>query len=270
MDAFQLYVYFVVVVIGLCMGSFLNCFAWRITHNMKVSEGHSICPECGHELGVKDLVPVFSYIFSKGKCRYCNKPIPKRYPISELVCVAGYLSIYYVYGFGPETLELWVFFSCLFLASLVDIDSFIIPNGCVITAFITRLVFLGYLYTVFPGMAKDLFKMGAVSLLGVGLFITIVTVIMDKVLHKPSMGGGDIKLLAVAAFYFGWQNTLLLIIIACVLGIIHGVWYMKHNDSNTSDVPVGAFPWGPSIAVATWFVALVGNDVLLWYISLFR
>ena len=60
--------------LGACMGSFLNCMAWRVVHGESVLRGRSHCDACGHVLGARDLVPVVSYLVSGGKCRYCGEP----------------------------------------------------------------------------------------------------------------------------------------------------------------------------------------------------
>ena len=78
---------------GLVMGSFLNCLAWRLTHGESVLRGRSHCISCGHVLAARDLVPVLSWLFTRGRCRYCHERIPARYPLTELLCAALYLSV---------------------------------------------------------------------------------------------------------------------------------------------------------------------------------
>ena len=72
------------VLLGLVMGSALNCLAWRMAHGEKWSGGRSRCPQCGHELNALDLVPLFSYLFLRGRCRYCGERISPRYALAEL------------------------------------------------------------------------------------------------------------------------------------------------------------------------------------------
>ncbi len=70
--------------LGAVFGSFLNCAAWRIAHGESFLRGHSRCPACGHALGLPDLVPIFSWLFQRGRCRYCGVKISVRYPLTEL------------------------------------------------------------------------------------------------------------------------------------------------------------------------------------------
>ena len=266
MDVSCKYIYFIVAAIGVCMGVLLNYIALHIVYGDKSSNECGLCSKYGIKLWFNYIIT--SQIFNKGECQSVNNHVDTRCIVSTLVCVVGFTSIYDVYGYGLETVEFWVYFSCLFLASLVDLASFIIPNSCVLVAIINRLLYLVGLCFKYPSRATKLFNTGIVSLMGVSILIITVSLIMNKVLHKSSIGGGDIKLLAVSALYFGWQSTLFLIIIACVFGVIHGVWYMNRKVDNVSDLPKGVFPWGPSIALASWIVSLIGEDTLMQYISL--
>ena len=93
---FQIYIGFVFFLFGLVFGSFCNAWAWRIAHDESIAKGRSHCPECGHTLAAKDLVPLFSWIALKGKCRYCGKPISRRYPLVEAILGVYFLSVYIV------------------------------------------------------------------------------------------------------------------------------------------------------------------------------
>ncbi|MDD7254218.1 MAG: prepilin peptidase, partial [Firmicutes bacterium] len=92
------YVIVLAVVLGAVFGSFLNCMAWRMVHHESVLKGRSHCASCGHPLKAADLVPVFSYLFLKGKCRYCGEKISPRYMAAELVSAALWLGCVFRYG----------------------------------------------------------------------------------------------------------------------------------------------------------------------------
>ena len=70
--------------LGLCLGSFMTALAYRLPRGLNWTTDRSRCPSCGHTLGVPDLVPLFSWLFLRGKCRHCHTPIPVRYPLIEL------------------------------------------------------------------------------------------------------------------------------------------------------------------------------------------
>ena len=290
-------------ILGLFMGSFLNCWAWRIVHGESIMHGRSHCTSCGHALGPLDLVPVLSWVFTRGRCRYCGERIPARYPITELVCGVVYASIVCVYGLTWETLELLGFASCLFVLTLTDLDSFIIPNGCILAAIGFRLAYIGVTWAT-GGDGLGLLRDSVIGGLAVGVPLLVLVLVMDRVLGKASMGGGDLKLLAVAGMYFGFVQCLLLLVVACVLGIVVAFVQMaRAGKQRPVDADAGAnaevdpavsasteaatststeaatsapssslsvtIPWGPSIAVACWFTMLAGGPIVSWYLSLF-
>lgn len=273
--------------LGLFMGSFLNCLAWRITHGESVLRGRSHCASCGHVLEVRDLVPVVSWLLLGGRCRFCGERVSARYPIAELACGVAYGGIVVRFGLTLECAEMLAFASILLVLSLTDIDQCIIPNGCIIAAVVVRLAYIalaGWLGLLPEGQsATDLMLFSAASAVGVGVVLVLLAVVMDRVLGRESIGGGDVKLLAVAALYFGWQQTILLLIVACVLGIAFGLAFAagaagvdggEATDSADAGDEAGAtglpaFPWGPSIALACWLCMLFGQQVMSWYLGLF-
>ena len=275
------YILCIAFILGLCMGSFLNCLSWRSVRHMDIVKSHSLCPNCKHKLSARDLVPVFSWLFHKGTCRYCDAKISVRYPITELLMGVVFTSVVYLYGPTFESLQLLIFMGTLLVASLIDLETYTIPNKCIVVALLTRIAYLLSLCYISPEYSWFCFKNSLISLLVVGTALIVLALIMDKLLKRPSMGGGDIKLLAVAAFYFGWKQCILVVLIACILGIAHGLYWQSKTTTNQTNscsseastseeqTPRGSFPWGPSIAFACWIVALFGAPILNWYINLF-
>ena len=132
------------VILGLCMGSALNCLAWRIANKKSWTKGKSICPACRHELHTRDLIPLLSYIFSKGKCRYCGEKISPRYPLTELGLAVIFVAVFLRYGFTLYTLDIMVLASCLFTLSLIDLDTMTIPDRFLIIPAVCQLVYAYY------------------------------------------------------------------------------------------------------------------------------
>lgn len=244
-------IYFAVVsfIFGLVFGSFLNCWAWRIVHHESVLKGRSHCAVCNHELGALDLVPLFSWIFLKGRCRYCGEKISARYPLVEFICGLYFLSIFLVYGFSIDCLRLLLLGCILLTASLVDLDIMELPDGLMIAAAVTALLRL-------PDWKSILLGAFVIS-----VPVLIISLIMDKVLGKESLGGGDIKLLAVLGMHFGAANMLLLVIIACFVGLIFALIAKKGKGTQ--------FPFGPMLSAAAWITALFGKNIISYYLSLF-
>lgn len=336
-------------VLGLAMGSFLGRVAWRLMRNEPVLAGRSHCDTCGHVLFANDLVPIVSWTALRGRCRYCHARLSARYPASEFACAALYVSIVICYGLTLEALQMVGFASVLMVLSLTDLDESYIPNQTIVAAIVIRVLFIVFAWlalvvhvpvqAVFADPAAHgivlmdaqalgfddkpfwdptadasivVLDMLRTSLLGaviIGVAVVVLALAMDKFLGRSSIGGGDMKLFAVAGFYFGARQCLFLIVIACVLGILFALATQnragfsddiyridqaegKSSVSNCADeasqgpvedewpfleeerVPASkgvsrVFPFGPSIALACWITMMVGGPVTQWYLELF-
>ena len=250
-----LYLLFVAFVCGACAGSFVNCAALRHVAGEKLSRGRSHCPRCGHVLGVLDLFPLFSWLFLKGKCRYCGSKVSGRDPLTELILALAWAGCAAVFGLSLETLEACVLFSILLAVALIDWDSMTIPNGLLLAG---AAVFLAFL--VFHEAPLRRLVTGALTGLALGGALLGISLVMDKVLGRESLGGGDIKLFALLGLYTGPAVGLLLVILACFVGLIFA-WAGKAKDK--------PFPFGPAVAIAAWPALLAGPRLVDWYLSLF-
>ena len=252
-------VYFCVLAfaIGTVFGSFLNCAAFRTARGESFVKGSSRCPQCGHELGALDLVPVLSWILLKGRCRYCKTKISVRYPLTEIAF--GILTALCVLRFGLTVLCLrnCVFIACLFFLSLVDLEEQIIPDGSLIIAALAWLAALPFLW---EGWKSALFQ--ALSGLVFGAAILLISLLMDKVLNKESLGGGDIKLFAVTGLYLGFTGTLFAVMLACIIGLVFALALFRTKLKGKP------FPFGPSIALAATAMLLFGGGLVDWYLGL--
>ncbi len=241
--------------LGAVLGSFLNCAAWRIAHDEPWWKGRSHCPECGHTLGAADLVPVFSWLLLKGRCRYCGTKIAARYMLTELLFAA--LTVICLLRFDLTVLCLrnWIFICCLFCLALVDMESYIIPDGCLI---ISALVWAAAAPLLGMGLAE--IGKGLAAGLAYGGGMLLMSLVMDKILRKESLGGGDIKLFAVAGLYLGFIGTLFGMLLACVLGLLCVVIARKGKGER--------IPFGPAIAAATVIMLFWGGGFINWYLGL--
>ena len=231
--------------LGSVFGSFLNCVSDRIIAHEKWWTGRSRCDVCGHTLGFLDLFPVFSYLFLKGRCRYCGARLSPAYVISEaglgvlfviLTAVHGSLDLMLLRDLG--------FTACLYGLSLSDLKSYEIPDGFILFGIVWWFLFSFNVKGILAG----------VTIAG---SILILSMIMDRVLKKESMGGGDIKLFFVVGLYLGFYGSLFNLILACVLGLLLVVILKKDR-----------IPFGPAIALATYVSLLYGPQVVNWYIGL--
>lgn len=240
----------VALIFGAVMGSFLNCAAWRIAHGESFLRGRSRCPRCGHVLTPPELVPVFSWLLQGGRCRACGDKISVRYPLTELGFSLTTLACLLRFDLTVLCLRNYVFLCCLFCLSLVDLECFIIPDGCCLTAAAAWLLSIP-LMAAFPaavsgsamgagtagqgvsaaGAGGDMFSgalsgvltealSGLAAALVFGGGVLAVSLIMDHVLGRDSLGGGDIKLIAVTGLYLKPAGTLFAVMLSCIFGLV--------------------------------------------------
>lgn len=255
MDVFiTVYIFIITAAFGAVFGSFINCMAWRIVHKENVLKGRSHCTSCGHELRMTDMIPVFSYILLKGRCKYCKAKVSVRYMLTEIFLALVFVSFVIKYDISPLTLRYLVLACILLGLSLVDLDSYEIPNGFIVAGIFWWSVTL-------PFLERPITRQLVTGLIGgiaIGGGILIFSLLMDKVLKNESMGGGDIKLFFMLGLYMGPILSLLNLIISCFFGLILVVLLRKSK-----------IPFGPAIAGASWVTLLIGTDIVNWYLGLF-
>ena len=249
------------VLLGACMGSFLNCLAWRTVHGESVLRGRSHCDACGHVLGVRDLVPVLSYVCSGGKCRYCGAKLSARHVWGELAGGAMFVSALLKYDISLQVLEAWLLACVLLACAFADLEGYIIPDRFVAAGAILRIPFF-FLLPDPKGQALD----ALLGSLAVGGGLLIVVLLYEKLRKPDAMGGGDIKLLCLTGLYLGWMKNLLCLLLACVLGIVFALVTLKRRGTEGD---TRLIPWGPSISAAAILTLLWGDAITAAYLSLF-
>jgi len=252
----QVYIVCLLFLVALFLGSGLNCLCWRMAHGEKWSSGRSKCPECGHTLSFWDLIPLFSWLFLKGKCRYCGKNISVRYPLSELTLGVLFVLLLYKYDLTLSLTVALVLTACLFCLSLVDMETYTIPNRFLVIPAVFRLGEL--LYT--KGWGGVWY--GVYHALALGGAVLVMALMMDKLLHKESIGGGDIKLLFMLGLFFDFPCCLLLLLLSCVIGLVVALCFLRLGKGTP-------FPFGPSLSMAAYLTLLIGQNVTSWYLGLF-
>lgn len=251
-------VFFVAVTacLGAVLGSFLNCAAFRIVRNEPFVRGRSRCPACGHELSALELIPVFSWLVQRGRCKACGERISARYPLTELAFALLMVLCLLRFDLTALCLRNAVFLGCLFLLTLTDLEAMLIPDGCHIAAVLAWLAALP-----FTGMGGRYILVHALSAVGFGGGLLVISLAMDRLLGRDSLGGGDIKLLAVVTLYLGPVGALFALMLACVIGLAIHLPRRRREGSK-------AFPFGPSIALAAAVMLLYGAPLVDWYLGL--
>ena len=253
------YVWFGIIsfVLGTVMGSAMTCLGDRLAEGKSWVKGRSECDACHHELTGRDLIPVVSYLRNHGKCRYCGAKLSSKYLWTELLSGIVFLLIFLKEGMTDGTVIIqWGLCSALLALSITDLDCYIIPDRMIV--FLILWWFVSLTMKAVNGTLDTHMVMDAV--LGAcipSVCVLILSLIMDHVLKKESMGGGDIKLLFALGLYLGLAGSVLLLIVACIIGLIFVVILKQEK-----------IPFGPSISLGAVFVILCGGPLITWYMGL--
>ena len=312
-------------VLGCCIGSFLNVCIHRFPSKIRLwdqlralNSHRSGCPRCSAAILWRDNIPLFGWLMLRGKCRDCRRPISKRYPLIELLTGVLFVTLYQVempphfwgdatdYGLyapdGPQMItDLWAgpvwlhvryamhvgMICCLIVATFIDFELKIIPDGCTIPMMLTGLIVstaCGQTYLVplwfqdasvvqtlrpvVPGWIRPLifvwdcvpfavnhphihgFLMSLSGLIIGGGTVWLVRIAGFWVLKQEAMGFGDVVLMAMVGSVIGWQPVTAVFFLAPVLAIFAAMfaWITKRDRE---------IPYGPWLSMAT-VVLLLG------------
>ncbi len=192
----------IITLYGLLIGSFLNVLIYRIPRKENFVMGRSYCPNCNHQLSASDLVPLLSFIFSNGKCRYCQQKISLRYPCVEALNAAIYLLIFLRAGLSVDALFDMLLSSIIIVIAFIDYDTKKInnlSNIVIILLAIVKLVFIGKPFDQF--FATILFAIIFCCFIGV----------LSLLFKRALIGMGDIKYLLAISLYFSLNQFIILL-----------------------------------------------------------
>jgi leader peptidase (prepilin peptidase)/N-methyltransferase len=244
---------------GLCIGSFLNVCIYRLPSSMSiVNPSRSICPQCNNAISFYDNIPVFSYLWLKGRCRHCQAPISLRYPLVELMTGIISVDVFFMFGLTFSGLIYFIFISSLLVITFIDIDHKIIPDVITIPGIPIGLA----ASFVLPAMT---FKASLLGLLAGGGSLLIVAWTYNLITRKEGMGGGDIKLLGMIGTFIGWKGVLFTIFAASVAGTFVGVLVMLVKGKDLKF----AIPFGPFLSIGAMSYLFFGEKILFWYFHSF-
>jgi len=240
------------VILGVLFGSFLNVCIYRVPRDLSVVAPRSFCPGCAASIRWFDNVPLLSYAFLKGRCRYCGERIALRYPIVELTMAIMFGLIALEYRWDARALK-WAFFEGLVVALLwTDLEDRILPDELTLGGLLAGLVFAVFIRTpgqlneiVLPGsrmLWQSLFNagLGAIVLAGP---IWLLGAIYARVRKREGLGLGDVKLLALIGVFLGPENGLLALLIGTLSGSVVGLAYiwLARKNASTYELPFGSF-----------------------------
>lgn len=247
---FTTFIYVIVFLYGIVIGSFLNVCIYRIPKKENIATERSHCMECGTQLKWYDLVPLFSWLFLKGKCRYCGTRISIQYPLIEFINGVGYVWIFVVNGFNFVSILYCLCMSALLALSVIDWRTFEIPLA--FNIFIFALGIVRVIYD-FEHIVTYLIGMVAIS-----LFLFIVFLVTGG----RGIGGGDIKLMAATGLLLGWKGIVAAFFLGCILGsVIHIILMIFFKKDRT-------LAFGPYLSLGIFFAMFYGEQLVDWYIGL--
>ncbi len=249
-----------ILILGLLIGSFLNSVIWRISVKKSIADGRSICPKCKHELGVKDLIPVFSFVFLKGKCRYCKKGISWQYPLVELATglIFFAISIFFFNNF-PLMMFLLVISGCLIVIFVYDLKHFIIPDIVLVPAVVWSLIYrISEIIFITKDYSQFIYFLLAI-IIPCGFFLALY------LLSKGTwIGFGDVKLGILLGLILGWPNILMGLFLSYLIGGIIGTGLIILKKKKIKS----EVPFAPFLITGTMIAVFFGNRIIDWYLNL--
>ena len=259
--------YFKAFIIGICIGSFLNVVVYRFQNNVSIVAPRSFCPKCKNKLTWRENIPLISYLIQRRKCLHCNQSISFRYPFIEFL--TGILFIVFInsspsFYLSNSNLFLNIFFNWLFLSlliciTLIDIESFWIPQGLInfgITSGIFGLILIG----LFDNKYIDL------NLIARGLCSAVIAFFIFEsfrqlskyIFKKDAIGRGDSKLVAMLALWLGPIGTLLAVGISYIIAAIFCVVGLSLNLLKYRQV----IPFAPFLSLGGLIMWFLGNEFI--------
>lgn len=235
--------------LGLCLGSFATALIARIPAGRSwigSDQGaeRSACMHCGHKLGARDLIPLFSWLFLRGRCRYCRRPIGGRYPAIESLTLLICLLVYAAYGWSVATGLLLLAAPFLVAMLVIDLEHMILPNQLQIILYALGLVFIGVgggIEAIPPALGAS-FLYGALAFIlargGAWLF------------KRDALGMGDVKFFAVAGLWLGSLLLPAFLMLAGVAGVLLGLAWRVIVKSPR-------FPFGPALILSLLLLLLL-------------
>lgn len=242
-----------VFVLGLMFGSFYNVCIYRIPNNQSVVSPRSACGKCHTTLKAIDLIPVFSYLFLRGRCRHCHESYSSRYMFVEILTGLLFLFSYLNHGYSLMTLIGWALSSILVMVIFIDID-----HKLIFDRFSVFVILLAVVYHIY---------VSEISLYNIGLGFLIGGGILFVISLLGAMGGGDIKIMASFGLLLGFPKVVLALYLSFIIGGIISLIYIIICKIRSQKIN-REIPFGPYLCIGTWITFYYGENIFLWYQTL--
>ncbi|GAB6274672.1 MAG: A24 family peptidase [Peptococcaceae bacterium] len=241
--------FFYFFILGLITGSFFNVCIYRLPRKESVVFPPSRCPLCQMRLAPRDLVPLFSYLWLKGRCRYCKGRISWHYPAVELLTGLLFIVLYVHFGLNLLLVKYLILICFLMVISFIDLKHYLIPDQLILLMLGTGIL-LNFFTRELP-----------ISSILWGVLVPAGMLFLLAVLSKGGMGGGDIKLAGAAGLFLGWPQSLLALLLASFLGSIFGLTLLIFRLKKRKD----PLPFAPFLSGGIVLTVFFGQNLLKWY-----
>lgn len=249
-------------VLGFIIGSFLNVVIYRYPKEESIVFPNSYCPNCEEKLKWYHNIPLFSYIFLKGKCAFCEKRISLRYPLVEFITGAAFLLSFLRLGLSYDLIFYYIFIIFGVLIAFIDLDEQIIPNLFLLVLLVNGVAY--FLYNVL--MFEDYNYLSHIIGFFAGFIpFYLIRLIASLIYKKEAMGFGDVKYMGVIGFFLGWEKVLLIILISSLFASVIELILIKMEKSERGR----EFAFGPYLVFASFVAMVYGNIIIEFYLSLF-
>ncbi len=247
-------------VLGIAVGSFLSVCADRLPRNESILNPPSHCELCHHRLAAKDLIPVCSYLWLKGRCRYCQGSIPKGLFWVELATGIIFPFLYWWCGLSVE-LAVMAFYACLFIVIFViDLEHGLILNKVVYPGMAVALLLA--LFLPQPWLTQWMIPGVANAAIGGG--IGFVLFLLIAIISRGGMGWGDVKLAALIGLATGFHLVFIALLMGAILGGVVAIALVVVKGKKRKEM----IPFGPFLSLAAMVTLLWGSHILNWYLGL--
>jgi len=252
----SLFSFLLIFLFGLTLGSFLNCLIYRFEVGENFLRGRSYCPHCKHILSWKDLIPVFSFIILKRKCRYCKKPISWQYPLIELTTAILFL-LFFIFHFS---FFIFIIACFLIIIFVYDLKHYIIPDKIIYPAIGTAFIY--NILNSYPFVIHNSYSI--VNSLEVAFIVSAFFLAIILISRGKWLGLGDVKLAFFMGLFLGFPNILFALFLAFSIGAIIGIGLIISGKKTLKS----EVPFGPFLVTGTFLAMFWGERIINWYLSL--
>ncbi|MBT3261022.1 prepilin peptidase [bacterium] len=246
-----LYILFIILISSV-LGSFFNMLIHRLPRNQEIVKKPSHCPKCQHKLTWLDLLPILSYLFLKGRCRYCREKIASRYLLVEISSVFLFTTCWLIFGPTYLFLKYSFFLSIMLLIFFTDLETKKIPDSLNYILICTGLFLAFYEHSIID------------SILGliIGSFIFLSIGFLAKLYYKKdALGGGDVKLSGAIGAYWGLSIMLFSIYFSFLIGGLVSIFLIILKKKTNQDY----IAFGPFMVLGSILALLISDYLIILY-----